>query len=238
MLFSMSYVIVMALLAVEGSKASTCSSNEEIFHFSISNKKNSSLHRTFQVDVMKNTVGNANGTGEISLDVAHGRTLCNNSELVRMSTSVSVLEPPITIVDTPFGRDDYELFPSIGYYKLHTTVQLWEAAREICVREGAHLIVINSDAEATVVKEYFSRNPTFSGSSSASYVYAGFHDKYTEGDFVTVTGISLSKTGYMKWSSGQPNGGSIDNFGGLDNQGLLMDIEDTWRLGFICEKEL
>ncbi|XP_068082542.1 hemolymph lipopolysaccharide-binding protein [Anabrus simplex] len=187
MLSSVCYVIVMALLAVEGCTASTCSSNEEIFQFSISSKKNSSLHRILQVDLMKGTGGTSNSSGEISLDVEHGRSMCNNGELVRLSTTVSVLE-------TSIRRGDYELFPGIGYYKLHTKAELWEAAREICVREGAHLIVINSDAEANVVREYFSRKPTFSGSSDRNYVFAGFHDKYTEGDFVTVTVIGPSSS--------------------------------------------
>ncbi|XP_068085523.1 uncharacterized protein [Anabrus simplex] len=129
MLPSVLCALVMALLAVEGSKASTCSSNEEIFHFSISSKKNSSLHRVLQVDLMKGTDVTANSSGEISLDIEHGRSLCNNSELVRLSTTVSVLE-------TTLRRDDYELFPGTGYYKLHTKAQLWETAREICVSEG------------------------------------------------------------------------------------------------------
>ncbi|XP_068081755.1 hemolymph lipopolysaccharide-binding protein-like isoform X2 [Anabrus simplex] len=183
------------------------------------------------VDLTKGIGGTANSSGEISLDVEHGRSLCNNSELVRLSTTVSALENPLR-------RGDYELFPGLGYYKLHTTVQLWKAAREICAMEGAHLIVINSDAEANVVKEYFSRKPTFPGSLKSDWVYAGFHDKYAEGDYVTVTGVSLSKSGYTMWQSGQPNGGSKENGGGLNSQGLLVDVPNEWKLGFICEQEL
>ncbi|XP_068081752.1 hemolymph lipopolysaccharide-binding protein [Anabrus simplex] len=231
MLSSVPYVIVMALLTVEGSTASTCSSNEEIFRFSISSKKNSSLFRILQVDMTKRTVGTSNGSGEISFDVEHGRSMCNNGEVLRLSTSVSVLENPLR-------RGDYELFPGICYYKLHTTAQLWEAARESCEREGAHFIVINSDAEANVVKQYFSRKPTFSGSSNSGYVFAGFHDKYTEGDYVTVTGVSLSKSGYVKWIPGQPDGKSDQNFGGLNSEGLLADVGNNRILGFICELEL
>ncbi|XP_068081756.1 hemolymph lipopolysaccharide-binding protein-like [Anabrus simplex] len=228
MLFSISYVTVMAFLVLECSTTSTDSSNEETFHFSISSKKNSSHHRILQVNLMKGIGGNANSSGEIFLDVEHGRSMHNNSELVRLSTTV-------TVPETPLRRSDYELFPGLGYYKLHTTAQLWETAQEICVREGAHLIVINSEAEANVVKEYFSRKPIFSGSSSSNWIYAGFHDKYTKGDFVTVTGVSLSKSGYTKWESGQPNG---DDFGGLNSQTQLVDVPGHYKLGFICEQEL
>ncbi|XP_068085509.1 hemolymph lipopolysaccharide-binding protein-like isoform X1 [Anabrus simplex] len=154
MLSSVCLVIAMALLAVECSNGPLCSSDEEIFHFSISSKKNSSLHRILQVDLTKCTAGTPNGSGEISLDVGHGRSLWNNSELIHLSTSVYVREPPVR-------RGDYELFAGIGYYKLHTTAQLWERAREVCVREGAHLIVINSDAEANVVRSTSQENRHF-----------------------------------------------------------------------------
>ncbi|XP_068085530.1 hemolymph lipopolysaccharide-binding protein-like [Anabrus simplex] len=231
MLSSTTYVIVIVLLVIESSDASICSSDEEVFQFSISSKKNSSHHRILKVDLNSAKPAKTNDSGEITLDVEHGRSMCNGGERLRLSTSVSVLE----IVPR---RDDYELFPGIGYYKLHTTGQPWETAREICDSEGAHLIVINSFAEASVVREYFSRKPTFSGSSDTRYIFAGFHDKYTEGDFVTVTGVPLSKSGYTMWESGQPNGKYDQNFGGISAEGLLFDIRNGWKLGFICEQEL
>ncbi|XP_067010262.2 hemolymph lipopolysaccharide-binding protein [Anabrus simplex] len=231
MMSSMCCTILLVLLTIESSKASICSSEGDIFHFSISSKKNSSHHRTIQVDVKSGKAATSNDSGEIILEVEHGRSMYNNSELIRLSTSASVLE-------TPFRRCDYELFPGIGYYKLHTTAERWEKARQICVSEGAHLIVINSESEANVVKEYFSRKPTFSGASHSSYVFAGFHDKYAEGDFLTVTGVPLSKSGYIKWDAGQPNGKTDQNFGAVSTEGLLYDIDNNYKLPFVCEQEL
>ncbi|XP_068085511.1 uncharacterized protein [Anabrus simplex] len=140
MLSSVCLVIAMALLAVECSNGPLCSSDEEIFHFSISSKKNSSLHRILQVDLTKCTAGTPNGSGEISLDVGHGRSLWNNSELIHLSTSVY--------------------------------------------------------------------------------------------------GVSLSKSDYTKWGPGEPIGGNDKNFGGLNSQGLMVDIPNDWKLGFICEQEM
>ena len=77
----------------------------------------------------------------------------------------------------------YELYPGIGYYKLHTNSVAWEEAREICESEGAHLAIINSDEEAAAIRKLISKYP-----NTGDWIYIGFHDQYVEGQYVTVLG--------------------------------------------------
>ncbi|KOB76297.1 C-type lectin 21 [Operophtera brumata] len=44
-------------------------------------------------------------------------------------------------------------------YKFHSQAKLWEEAYRICQQEGGYLAIINSDLEATVLKELFAKYP-------------------------------------------------------------------------------
>lgn len=47
-------------------------------------------------------------------------------------------------------RDDYKYTIGLGAHKLHTRAATWNEARKSCNEEGAHLAIINSNAEAQV----------------------------------------------------------------------------------------
>lgn len=55
-----------------------------------------------------------------------------------------------------------------------------------CEAEGAHLIIINSEAEAEVVKELFTKHKftTLQG----TIAFAGYHDFQERGTFLTIYG--------------------------------------------------
>jgi hypothetical protein len=42
----------------------------------------------------------------------------------------------------------YEFIPGLGEYKYHTEKRSWHKARDICQKEDAHLVIINSQREA------------------------------------------------------------------------------------------
>nr|CAD7438672.1 unnamed protein product [Timema bartmani] len=89
--------------------------------------------------------------------------------------------------DTPPPRagPGYELFPGLGYYKLHQEHTTWEEARRTCLKEGAHLLIVNSETEALrVVKVTYDRFPNL-----GDLIYIGINDLHTEGHFISVFGM-------------------------------------------------
>ena len=88
------------------------------------------------------------------------------------------------ILDPP--RPFYELFPGIGYYKLHTNAKTWYDARQICESEGAHLAIINSLAEARILDELRRRLPHQQGGWREEYIYIGINDIEYEGVWETI----------------------------------------------------
>lgn len=72
--------------------------------------------------------------------------------------------------------------------------------------------------------------------------YIGIHDLYQEGDWVTIFGEPLGKTGFAHWS---PTyfGGQPDNLGGNQNCGAVISVQgggmdDVFchdKFAYICE---
>lgn len=59
-----------------------------------------------------------------------------------------------------------------------------------CMAEGGHLTVINSDTEATVIRELFAKNPggAMVGNFWKDVAFVGFHDWTEHGEWRTVHG--------------------------------------------------
>lgn len=71
----------------------------------------------------------------------------------------------------------------------------------------------------------------------------GIHDLYTEGDWVTIFGEPLDKTGYAHFSptyvGGQPdNFRGNQNCGALINQGGMDDVFCHDKFAYFCELPL
>jgi hypothetical protein len=91
---------------------------------------------------------------------------------------------------TPLGyhAPGYELFPGVGYYKFHTTPKTWDEARQICQQEGGYLVVINSEAESKVMQSFLDGARNIKGANHNDYAFVGFHDRFVEGEYLTVFG--------------------------------------------------
>ena len=98
---------------------------------------------------------------------------------------------PTLIVVTVHPGPGYELVPGLGYYKMHTVAEKWDDARKICMQEGTHLLILNSGAEMDAVKSIWSKNLNISGSNFPDYIYVGVHDRFNEGDFITILGTAV-----------------------------------------------
>ncbi|XP_008203346.1 hemolymph lipopolysaccharide-binding protein [Nasonia vitripennis] len=138
-------------------------------------------------------------------------------------------------------RDDYRYSPGIGAHKLHTRAASWNEARKMCNEEGGHLAIINSLTEATMLMDIFTKSGPVKGAPYLDLAYVGIHDLYKEGEWVTILGESLFKTGYTVWSDkwgGQPdNGGSSgnQNCGVFLKEGGLDDVNCDMPFAFFCE---
>ncbi|KAJ8680057.1 hypothetical protein QAD02_015844 [Eretmocerus hayati] len=142
--------------------------------------------------------------------------------------------------------DGYCLSAGLGIYKLHEDLATWNKARKICIKEGAHLAIVNSQQESEMLANMFKHSNLMKYEHRESVVvFLGFHDLYQEGEFVTIFDDSLDKVGYSTWSKGyggQPDNGRVSgqgkgsqNCGALVTDGGLDDVGCSWDLGFICE---
>ncbi|XP_066997327.2 hemolymph lipopolysaccharide-binding protein [Anabrus simplex] len=196
------------------------------FTMSLASRRNATGHRILTVDFQ------SEDTEAVSVDVDHRSATCGNSEVVRLS-SVSAVSAP----HRPHPPVGYQIVNGLSYYKMHTNPLTWDDARDKCIQEGAHLIVLNSDQEAEVVRTYFGRKPKLVNATSESHTHIGFHDRYTEGTYNTVLGGLLNETGYVEWNPTEPTGNTAQNCGLANASGRMYDNPCWWKLFFICEYE-
>ncbi|KAJ9593475.1 hypothetical protein L9F63_014960, partial [Diploptera punctata] len=114
-----------------------------------------------------------------------------------------------------------------GYYKFHEQKVDWHLASFVCRREGARLVVLNSEAEANKLKARWNL--------PESWAWIGIHDLYEEGVYVTIYNQTLEEAGYSKVQPGELNGGTSENCGGMTKDALLVNHWCHAPLQFICE---
>jgi hypothetical protein len=72
----------------------------------------------------------------------------------------------------------YRKLSGSHYFRANPEASTWVEARDICEKEGAHLAVVNSEAEAKFVSSIWT--------SSSDWAFIGTHDLYVEGKYVTI----------------------------------------------------
>jgi hypothetical protein len=72
----------------------------------------------------------------------------------------------------------YKKYSERNYFRAHSEQTTWVDARDICEKEGAHLAVINSEAEAKFITSIWNSN--------SDWAFIGIHDLYVEGKYVTI----------------------------------------------------
>ncbi|KAJ9590456.1 hypothetical protein L9F63_016487, partial [Diploptera punctata] len=122
-------------------------------------------------------------TGPWDVDIEHTTTTCQGIETVDLKATV--IAPPAKSILTA-GPEGYDLVTGLGYYKLHTDYKTWEEALIACEAEGAHLLIINSDQEAKALEIFWDASPKILEGFPNNLAYVGFHDKYKEGQYLTI----------------------------------------------------
>ncbi|XP_078050156.1 hemolymph lipopolysaccharide-binding protein-like [Augochlora pura] len=131
-------------------------------------------------------------------------------------------------------------FPSDGRcYKLHTAAQDWPGARRACIKEGAHLAVINDTKEANTLKEKFHNKTDVVGAHCQDAIFVGIHDQFDENDWITIFDEPIASVFHVwtdHWGVQPDNYGGKQNCGSLYRDGRLNDVPCTMKLPFFCEK--
>jgi hypothetical protein len=109
------------------------------------------------------------------------------------------------------------------WYRYYDMTRTWTQARDICVADGAHLVVIDDADENAYVRSLSSR-----------ILWIGLNDRAVEGRFVWVTGAPVT---YTNWQSGEPNdyGLSGEDCVEMYTSGLWNDESCGDSLRFVCE---
>ncbi|XP_069696355.1 hemolymph lipopolysaccharide-binding protein-like [Periplaneta americana] len=208
------------------------------FKFSITSNRNKTGHWTAQVRMEHGEEADhdQHERGLWQVDLEQITTKCAGVKSVQIVATITA--PPATA--TPPIPAGYEFTPGLGHYKFHKTPKTWDEARKICEQEGGHLAIINSEDESKVLQNLFSKVAKIEGAGHNDFAFIGIHDRFVEGEFMTIFGKPLASTGFTRWTNAaQPdNSGGQENCGSVHRDGSLNDITCSWKLTFFCEMEL
>ncbi|CAI5679842.1 unnamed protein product [Oreochromis niloticus] len=117
---------------------------------------------------------------------------------------------------------------SDSLYQVSSEQKSWQESRQDCLQKGSDLMIINSREEQNFVNQL------------KKHLWIGLTDLETEGTWKWVDGTQ-SSTSYWNRRNGEPNGGTEQNCGEIDN----YNSEDSWndapcsnRQFWICEKRV
>jgi hypothetical protein len=117
-------------------------------------------------------------------------------------------------------------------YKTVTTGQVWAVAERDCESEGAHLIVVDSDAENAWLASFAALAIT-NNKSTHQLAWLGAGDHETEGDFEWVTGAPLVAP---RWAAMEPNSlNNIEDCVEMRASGEWNDDRCNPKLTYVCE---
>ncbi|XP_066994926.2 hemolymph lipopolysaccharide-binding protein [Anabrus simplex] len=209
--------------------AEKCGLNTE-FNIIVTSRRNRTGHwiTSFEAEKTEPT----RTSKEISINVTQSTSSCHGLETYKLTSTATVsnhvFRPP----------SDYELVDEQYYYKLPHVAVSWHDARTTCEKDGAHLLIINSEDEALTVKRYRDRKPKLSGDVGIHDTWVGISDEEKEGEFKTIFGQPFASTGYPKWQGGSPQDGTSFNCVYFSTwKGYLgLAVRDCKKLQpFICE---
>lgn len=146
-------------------------------------------------------------------------SMLNEGKEIRVAAIVSS-QATTTSHECESGWSEYHW----SCYKVFKTRVTNSVATERCRALGAHLATISTVGENSFV----------TGLVSAG-TYIGMDDDEEEGVWTWRDGTPFS---YSNWRSDQPNGGTSENCGEIDQQSVWWDRECAATRHYICEKRL
>ena len=123
--------------------------------------------------------------------------------------------------DSPATCDGYTMLAGLANtYRIDSMPRVWLAAEAACEADGAHLAVIDDDAENTQVQ-----------ATAPTNAWIGASDRISEGIFLVVTG---GATVYDHWQFGVPANVAEDCVQ-LRADAFWEDGDCTAAFAFVCE---
>ncbi|XP_049868666.1 uncharacterized protein LOC126368635 [Pectinophora gossypiella] len=124
-------------------------------------------------------------------------------------------------------------------YKFHNLGQTWSRAFMTCSAEGAYLAIINSEIEASVLKDLYGKFPDGVIYAKHKGIAAiGFHDWHERASnvWITIHGQTLKEAGYSTFEQNQPDNATTGEFcGSIFRSARLNDLWCNDPVPFICE---
>ncbi|XP_063223690.1 hemolymph lipopolysaccharide-binding protein-like [Bacillus rossius redtenbacheri] len=149
---------------------------------------------------------------------------------------------PITYLPDLFDawRSRYTLVDGLGYYRVVKGLHLnWEAARDACRAEGAHLAVVNSRREAAALRRLY-YDEGIKTDLVIRRAWVGAYRPLGQHHYVTVHGTQLKKAGFNAWNDERDDKNTEERcvLLNVDTETLLSSIPCKWPQHHICEHEL
>ncbi|KYO37562.1 low affinity immunoglobulin epsilon Fc receptor [Alligator mississippiensis] len=112
-------------------------------------------------------------------------------------------------------------------YYFSTSTKSWTNAKEFCIDQGSHLVIVNTEHENRFLSNYIL--------DSRAY-WLGLTDTEKEGDWQWLDGTSLS---LRFWNTGEPNnvGQQGEDCGSMISQGKWNDAVCSVANYWICEQK-
>ncbi|PSN54438.1 Hemolymph lipopolysaccharide-binding protein [Blattella germanica] len=186
--------------------------------FSITSRRNFTGH--WIAEVKLDHGADEKDAGPWDVDIEHETEICGKEEAIHVRATLM----------------GYSLAPGFGYYRLHTDLKTWDEALKACEEEGAHLAVLNSEKEAKALSPFWDAHPKIQGGGGNNWAHIGFHDKFHDGQYVTIFNESLSAVGYMKWLPGDPHRYPGEDCGvAVRRDNLIGDLTCNAKMPYFCE---
>ncbi|XP_013180725.1 PREDICTED: C-type lectin domain family 4 member K-like [Papilio xuthus] len=127
-------------------------------------------------------------------------------------------------------------------YKMSETAASWNRAYEDCHVVGAHLVIINSQSERSLLYDVMNAAPRVPTSAASWFILAGIRatDANNTRVFKTVFNQTLEEAGFAEWSPGEPNNASESEKCGsiFLNDAKYNDVDCLKEFAYMCENEI
>ncbi|XP_075992907.1 secretory phospholipase A2 receptor-like [Anticarsia gemmatalis] len=119
-------------------------------------------------------------------------------------------------------------------YKAHEAPANFSDASFVCSGEGGHLVIINSEAEAGVIRDIFNKHQVLRLHGLA---YVGYQTWGSLSEMKTIHGETLKQAGYDKFYFYSPAklAGTEQFCGAANHQAVFSYMECNYLKPFICE---
>ncbi|XP_067002731.2 hemolymph lipopolysaccharide-binding protein [Anabrus simplex] len=227
---AMLLLLVLSAMILESPTVSGQSERSPSSKFSVSSSRNESGHRLVAVELKSQEKMKDGVSLRAEMFTDDSRSLI----LRRLrSSGLPEEQPPVTttVAPTVVPLPGYHHFPGFGYYKILPKEMTWRDGVEACRKEGAHMVVLETQEEIDIVYQWARCCP-----------WVGVHRESSSGPWMNVLGQTMNSTDFFGWLRGFPESGEyncllFNAYESFNEKGTSNDsCDDTRKV--ICEQTL